>query len=169
MKLYLVNPGKHESGELNEEGIRQIKLLARRLTLDRTSIDRIYANGHLVSVQSGGILSRALRIPLVRDERFIDFDFRSLITNPFSVDADNLELIYFFVDEIVRRGKDAVIAMDGGIHRAVISRLTGLSLADTRHFELMPASLSVLQYHSMDGIEGWRLSVVNDTTHLRVP
>lgn len=169
MEIYLAHPGENDGQNLTERGVWQMNALARRLRMERVSVGKVYANGHLVSAQSGDILSRTLRVPLVRDERFVEFDFGSLIANPFSVDNDNIESIHVFVDELVRRGEDAIIAMDGGIHRAVISRLTGLSLEDTKHFDLSPASLSVLQYASMNGTRGWRIASVNDTAHLHVP
>ncbi len=166
MKLYLVNPSNDDGDGLDGEGFRQMKLVARRLILDRVSVDRVYANGRLVSAQSGDILSKALRAPLIRDERFVEFNIMQ--SSDFIVDTENLESIYAFVDELLMRGKDAIIIMGGGIHRAVISRLTGMSLADTRHFELMPSSISVVQYNK-DITNGWRIQSINDTTHLLVP
>src|SRR3989344_3779665 len=70
--------------------------------------------------------------------------------------------------DVVKDGKDTAISLGDGIHRAIISRLTGMPLHSTRHFSLWPGSISVLQYEGAGNTGLWRMTRVNDTNHLRV-
>jgi broad specificity phosphatase PhoE len=168
MKIYLVHPGDNNFLELTEQGVWQMKAVVRRLLKDKIKADRIYANGHEVSRQSGLILSRSLKIPMVNDERFVELNKRIILGEITQADFENLGYINLFLEEIVNKGRDAILTIGGGVHRAVISMLTGLPLEETRHFSLMPASISVLHY-APDGTGGWRISLINDRSHLSLP
>lgn len=169
MKIYLVHPGENEFGDLTPKGEWQIKSTARRLSTEKVNVDKVYVNGHNVSRASGDILSKALRVPIVSDERFREIDKKIVLGDIRNEDMENLEFVNLFVDEIVKSGKDAIITIGGGIHRAVISRLTGMPLNETRHFSLLHAGVSVLEYGLRDGTLVWRMTSLNDRSHLRVP
>lgn len=169
MRIYLVHPGENDGGSLTDNGIWQLNMLAKRLAIDRFRADRIYANGHDVSRQSAGILARSLGIPIFHDERFVEVKKSAIEGNLTDADVENLEYINLFIDEVVMNGKDIVVTLGDGIHRAVISRLTGMPLHSTRHFSLWPGSISVLQRQNIGSTGEWRISAVNDTNHLRVP
>lgn len=165
MKLYLAHPGENDGNNLTSKGEWQIKTLARRLNTDSIKVNRVYSNGHSVSTQSGDILSRTLTTPLIHDERFVEIN-KSFIEGFFNEsEIENLDYIHLFADEIVSKCEDAILVLGDGIHRAVISRLTGMPLSATRHFSLSPGSISVLS-----GSTGsWRIDRVNDTNHIRLP
>ncbi|MEK6914931.1 MAG: hypothetical protein AABW89_00110 [Nanoarchaeota archaeon] len=169
MKIYLVHPGENDSSELTSRGVWQMQALARRLIMDNIDADRIYANGHEVSIQSGNVLSKCLRIPVINDERFVEINKKVIFGEINKEDVENFNYLSLFVEEIVGKGKDAIITMGGGIHRAVISLLTGMHLHETRHFSLLPASISVLHYIQNEGPGAWRVSLVNDRSHLNLP
>jgi len=167
LKIYLVHPGESEFGKLTNEGIWQLKGVARRFLSEKIEADRIYVNGNSVSRQSGDVLSRSLSVPVVSDERFTEISERVVLGEFFEEDIENLDYVNLFVDEIVNKGKDVIIIVGGGVHRAVMSRLTGMSLAETRHFSLLSAGVSVLEY-SRDDLR-WKIKIVNDRAHLMVP
>ncbi len=169
MKVYLVRPGENDKGILTSKGIWQIKTTARRFLTEKTQIDKIYVNGNSVSKQSGEILSKSLIVPVVSDERFSEIK-ESVILGNFSEDEnENLEYVNLFVDEIVSNGKDVIISIGNGVHRAVISRLTGMSLVETRHFSIAESSVSLIE-SKYDGFNNkWVISNINDLTHLKMP
>jgi len=169
MRIYLVHPGENGAQGLTENGVWQIETLVRQLIKSDIKVDRVYANGHEASRESGDILSKSLRVPLVCDERFIEVNKMVILGEINDFELENLDYVNLFVDEIVSKGKDAIITIGGGIHRAVISRLTGIPLSETRHFSLFPASLSSVQYSNNEMVASWKISFINDTTHLRVP
>lgn len=169
MKIYLVQPGDNDSFNLTANGVCQMQSLARRLRYDNVNVDEIYANGHEVSRQSGIILSKSLKVPVINDERFVEINKKVIFGDLDENDHENLNYIHLFIDEVVSKGKDSIITMGEGIHRLVISTLTGLSLHETKHFSLLSASLSVLHYTSDDSTGVWRMSLINDRSHLRIP
>ncbi|HLC73267.1 MAG TPA: hypothetical protein VJH20_01370 [Candidatus Nanoarchaeia archaeon] len=169
MKIYLVHPGENDSFNLTANGVCQMQSLARRLIQDNVSVDRIYANGHEVSRQSGIILSKSLKVPVINDERFVEPNKKVIFGDLDENDNENLSYINLFIENIVSKGKDLIITMGEGIHRFVISTLTGLSLHETKHFLLFSAGLSVLHYTSNDSTGVWRMSLINDRSHLRIP
>ena len=169
MEIYLAHLGENDGQSLTETGVWQMSALARRLQTEGVNVGKVYANGHNVSRQAAEILRRAVGSPIVHDERFVEIN-KSFIEGDFSeLEFDNLAYIHLFVDEILGRGENALISLGDGMHRAIISRLTGLPLVSTRHFSLSPASLSVLKYHNVGSAGFWRLNVVNDVNHLSVP
>ncbi len=169
MKIYLIHPGENDGEQLTNNGLLQLNLLTRRLLADRFRAERIYANGHTVSTQGASLLSRSLKIPLVHDERFVEVKKSTIEGSYNQEDLENLEYINLFVEEVVKDGKDAIISLGDGIHRAIISRLTGMPLHSTRHFSLWPSSISVLQHEDIGSTGLWRMTRVNDTNHLRIP
>ncbi|MBS3083687.1 histidine phosphatase family protein [Candidatus Pacearchaeota archaeon] len=169
MKIYFIHPGENDGNSLTDNGIWQLNMLVNRLVIDHFRADRIYANGHDVSRQSAGILGKSLGIPIFHDERFVEVKKSVIEGNLTEADVENLEYINLFIDEVVKNGKDSVVALGDGIHRAVISRLTGMPLHSTRHFSLWPGSISVLQRQNIGSTGVWRMTTVNDTNHLRVP
>ena len=170
MKIYLAHPGENDGDCLTPLGVWQIKTLARRLNTEGVKVGKVYANGHSVSKHGAEILSRAIGSPVVHDERFFELDKSFIEGLSFSeLESENIEYIHLFVDEILRKGEDALITLGDGIHRAVISRLTGMPLASTRHFSLSPASLSVIRHYPIGSTGAWRIDIANDINHLRVP
>ena len=169
MKIYLIQPGENDSTYLTEEGVWQINSLARRMINDRVSAERIYVNGHDISRQSGHILSKSLKIPVVSDERFVDVNKNVVLGEIDSYEFENLENITCFIDEIVNKGKDAIVVIGEGVHRVFISKLTGMPLRETRHFSLMHTGISVLEYLNNGSTGNWRMSLLNDRAHLNVP
>jgi broad specificity phosphatase PhoE len=167
MKIYLVHPGENDSIYLTEGGVWQLNTLARRLINERIDVDRIYVNGHDVSRQSGHILSKILRVPIVSDERFVELNKKVILGNVDPIDLENLENINCFVDEVINKKKDAIITIGDGIHRFIISRLTGMSLQETRHFSLQSSGISTLYYDNSTA--KWRINSINDVNHLRIP
>src|SRR3989338_2235366 len=159
MKIYFIHPGENDGNSLTDNGIWQLNMLV----IDHFRADRIYANGHDVSRQSAGILGKSLGIPIFHDERFVEVKKSAIEGNLTKSDIENLEYINMFVDEIVMNGKDAVVSLGDGIHRALISRLTGMPLHSTRHFSLWPGSISVLQHQNIGSTGVWRMTSVNDT------
>ncbi len=169
MEIYLAHPGENDGQSLTDEGVWQIGALARRLNIEKIKFDKIYANGHNVSRQSALILGKSFGSRIVHDERFVELN-NTIIDGEFNdLEFENLSYINLFVDEVVSRGESTLVILGDGIHRAIISRLTGLPIDSTRHFSLSPASLSVLKYHGSGSTGFWRLNVVNDVNHLRVP
>ncbi len=169
MEIYLAHPGENDGQSLTDGGIWQMHTLARRLNIEKTNFGKVYANGHNVSRQAAQILGHALGSPIVHDERFTELN-KTFIEGSFNEsEFENLGYLNLFVDEVVGRGENALVILGDGMHRAIISRLTGLPLVSTRHFSLAPASLSVLKYHGSGNTGVWRLNVVNDVNHLRVP
>ncbi len=169
MEIYLAHPGENDGQDLTEQGIWQMKNLARRLKIENIKFDRIYANGHNVSRQAAWILGSFVGSSIIHDERFVELNKTFIEGNFSESDFENLEYIHLFVDEIISCGENALVIFGEGIHRAIMSRLTGLPLASTRYFSLSPANLSVLKYHDVGNTGFWRLNVVNDVNHLRVP
>lgn len=171
MKIYLIHPGDSDLNDLTPKGILQMKNLSRKLISDKLSFDKIYVNGHDVSRQSGNILSKSLKIPIISDERFVEITKKVILGDLDDFDQNNLDHINLFAKEIAEIGKDVIITMGGGIHRVLISALTGMPLNETRHFSLYPSGVSILQYSegSDDGTGRWRISVLNDRTHLKIP
>ncbi len=169
MEIYLAHPGENDGQDLTEQGVWQMENLARRLKIENIKFDRIYANGHNVSRQAAWILGSSAGSPIIHDERFVELN-KTFIEGSFSEpEFENLGYINLFVDEVVGRGENALVILGDGMHRAIMSRLTGLPLVSTRHFSLSPASLSVLKYYGAGSTGFWRLNVVNDVNHLRVP
>ena len=169
MKIYFVHPGENKSGELTSNGVWQLKSLIRSLVNHKINVDRIYVNGHNISRQTGNILSKSLKVPIFSDERFVEIN-KSVILGDFKEgDIENLENVNLFVDEIISVGKDVIITIGGGIHRAIISRLAGFNLDTTKHFSLSHGSISLLEYHHVDGTGIWRIAYLNYTTHWRFP
>ena len=169
MKIYLIHPGENDGERLTDNGLLQLNLLSRRLAVDHFRAAKIYANGSTFSTQGATILSRSLNIPLFQDERFTEVKKSTIEGNFSQQDLENLEYINLFVDDVVKDGKDTAISLGDGIHRAIISRLTGMPLHSTRHFSLWPGSISVLQYEGAGNTGLWRMTRVNDTNHLRIP
>lgn len=171
MKIYLIHPGDSDLNDLTSKGILQMKNLSRKLISDKLKFDRIYVNGHDVSRQSGNLLSKSLKIPVISDERFVEITKKVILGDLDDFDQDNLNYINLFAKEIAQNGKDVIITMGGGIHRVLISALTGMSLSETRHFSLYPSGVSILQYsENLDGDTGrWRILALNDRTHLGIP
>lgn len=169
MEIYLAHPGENNGVSLTEQGVWQMGALARRLHIEKLNFGKIYANGHNVSRQAAWILGSSVGIPIIHDERFVELN-KNFIEGSFSEsEFENLNYVNLFVDEVVGRGDNALIILGDGMHRAIISRLTGLPLDSTRHFSLSSASLSVLKYYNSGSTGFWRLNVVNDVNHLRVP
>jgi broad specificity phosphatase PhoE len=167
MKVYLVHPGENEFGNLTSDGTWQIKSVARRFLAERLDVGKVYVNGNNISKQSGNILSKALLVPIVSDERFIEVTKEVVYGNIKDLDVENLGYIDLFADEIVNRGGDVIIIVGGGVHRVVISRLTGMSLPETRHFTLSHGGVSVLEYDDCEMV--WKIECINDKTHLIRP
>jgi broad specificity phosphatase PhoE len=169
MKIYLVQPGEHESETLTQRGEWQLQTLARRLLKDKLEVDRIYVNGHNVSRESGSILSKSLKVPVISDERFREVNKEIILGDIRDHDIENMENIGLFIDEIARKGKDAIITVGGGIHRMVISKLTGMPLNETRHFSLMSSGISILEFNEKADTPKWRITTINDRNHLFAP
>ncbi len=173
MKIYLVRHGEKESegadAELTENGERQITLLARRLKHDKVNVSRIYSTNHSRSVRTAEILSKALALPVVRDDRLRELERNLFNEQNSNVEHDDVQAVNLFIEEMVSRRQDIILAMHGGINRAVISYLTGIGLYDMRHFFMDFASVSLIELVEIDGQIKWRVKMLNDTTHLRVP
>lgn len=169
MKLYFVHPGENDGEGLSSKGQWEIKMLARRLMLNGFKVDYVYTNGHLFSTQTGKILSRSLNIPFVSDERFSEISKEAIDGNFTQRDCENIEYVNLFVDEILKDGKDALITIADGIHRAIISRLTGMPISATKHFLFRQGSISLLTYQTSGDTGNWRMAYLNDTSHLRLP
>lgn len=167
MKIYLIQPGDNDSENLTPKGKSDILSLARKINNDKISVNRIYVNGHSISRQTGNLLSKALEVPIISDERFSEIRKEVILGNFNGFDSENLHHINLFVDEIVTRKNDAIITIGGGIHRVIISRLTGMSLPETRHFSFKSAGISTLHYDNSTG--RWRINSLNDVNHLRLP
>ncbi len=167
MKIYLIQPGQNELGSLTEKGRWELNTLARRLINEKIEVNRIYVNGHSISRQTGNLLSKTLEVPIISDERFSEIRKDVILGNLNEFDIENLQCVNLFVDEIVGKKNDALITIGGGIHRVIISRLTGMPLEETRHFSLTPAGISTLYYDNSTG--RWRINSLNDVNHLRLP
>ena len=167
MKIYLIQPGQNELGSLTEKGRWELNTLARRLINEKIGVNRIYVNGHSISRQTGNLLSKTLEVPIISDERFSEIRKDVILGNLNEFDLENLQCVNLFVDEIVGKKNDALITIGGGIHRVIISRLTGMPLEETRHFSLTPAGISTLYYDNSTG--RWRINSLNDVNHLRLP
>ena len=167
MNIYLIQPGQNEEGSLTEKGRWELNTLTRRLINDKINVNRIYVNGHSISRQTGDMLSKALEVPIISDERFSEIGKDVILGNFNELDFENLQCVNLFVDEIVCRKNDAMVTIGGGVHRVIISRLTGMSLEETRHFSLTPAGISTLYYDNSTG--RWRINSLNDVNHLRLP
>lgn len=169
MKIYLIQPGENDSSNLTKNGELELYSLARRFLSDKIDIHRVYVNGHDVSRQSGQILSKKLEVPVISDERFVEVNRDIILGNIKEEDFDNLDNVNLFIDELANKGKNAIITIGGGIHRLIISRLTGMPINETRHFSFLPSGVSILERSKKDGTEKWRIAVINDTNHLRIP
>ncbi|MGV8142361.1 MAG: histidine phosphatase family protein [Candidatus Pacearchaeota archaeon] len=173
MKIYLVRHGEKETvGDdptLTEHGRRQIILLARRLKHEKIKASRIYSTNHARSVATAEILSRALFLPVFRDDRLRELERGLFHDADLEVDTEEVLSIRNFVDELISRKQDVLLAMHGGINRAVISYLTGLNLKDMRNFSMDFANLSLIEHVDVRGTMMWRVKLLNDTTHLLVP
>jgi broad specificity phosphatase PhoE len=169
MKLYLIQPGENDSLNLTKNGELELCSLARKLINDKIEVDRVYVNGHNVSRQSGKILSNKLHVPVISDERFVEVKRENLLRDIKEKDIENLENINLFIDEVASKGKDAIITIGGGIHRLVISRLTGMSINETIHFSFFSSGLSILEKKEVNGTDKWRITSINDRNHLKIP
>ncbi|MEK7498203.1 MAG: histidine phosphatase family protein, partial [Patescibacteria group bacterium] len=112
---------------------------------------------------------RTLALPVVRDDRLRELEKALFNEHNSAVEHDDVQTVKLFVEEIVSRRQDIILAMHGGINRAVISYLTGMGLSDTRHFFMDFASVSLIELVDISGEMKWRVKMLNDTTHLRVP
>lgn len=167
MKIYLIQPGENDSNNLTSNGVLQIKSLARKILSERIDVNKIYVNGSNISKQTGELLSKMLEIPIFSDERFVEIG-KDIILGKFNnLDLENLDNLNLFIDEIVHKNKDVIITIGGGIHRLIISKLTGMPLVETRHFYFQNSGVSILHYDN--GTAKWRISSVNDVNHLRIP
>lgn len=169
MRIYLVQPGENETGNLTEKGKWQLHTLARRLINEKIEVDRVYVNGHNISRQCGEIISKSLRVPIISDERFTEIDKLVIIGELNESHLENIENINLFIDELANKSKDVIITIGGGIHRMIISRLTGMQLSETRHFLFKSSGVSILEYSNDNGTGKWRILSLNDLTHLSVP
>ncbi len=173
MKIYLVRHGEKESEEyedlLTETGERQIMLLARKLKFDNLFVSKIYSTNHYRSIKTAEILSKKLLIPVFRDDRIIEIDKEFFWVPDLFIEDEKILAIKEFVDEIVSKGEDVILAMHGGINRVVISHLTGLPLKEMKFFAMDLGSLSIIEKSEIMGKMMWNLKLLNDTTHLRVP
>lgn len=176
MRIYLIRHGEKakrtiekEDPSLTQEGERQIKLLARRLKLDKVITNRIYASSHIRSVETAEILSKELLIPVIRDDRLVELERELFYDLNSEINTEKVIAVKKFVDELVSKKQDVILAMHGQINRAIISYLTGISLKETRFFAIEFGSLSVLELTDVHGETMWRLKKLNDTTHLTVP
>lgn len=167
MRIYLIQPGENDSNELTDKGVIQIKLLARKLISNKIKISQIYVNGNNISRQTGELLSKAIEVPLISDERFSEVRRDVIFGNSYSSDIDNLKSINLFINEIFYRNEDVIITIGGGVHRVIISMLTGMPLEETRHFFFQNTGVSVLCYDN--GTKKWRINSINDVNHLRIP
>ncbi len=167
MKIYLIQPGENDLKNLTDNGRSDINSLVRRFNNDKIKVNRIYVNGHSISRQTGVMLSKAFEVPIISDERFSEIGMDFILGNFNEFDFENLQNVNLFLDEIVTRKNDVIITIGAGIHRAIISRLTGMPLQETRHFSLKPAGISTLHYDNSTG--RWRINSLNDVNHLRLP
>lgn len=163
MKIYLVQPAY----DLSKNKDLEIQALARKLISDKININRIYVNEQEFSVGTGSILSKALKVPIVTDSRFLDVGKDVILGSSDNRDFDNLQNINLFIEEIVDKNDNVLITIGGGIHRIIISKLTGMSLAETRHFRFQNTGVSVLHYDN--DTKKWRINSINDVNHLRIP
>ena len=176
MKIYLIRHGEKaertiekEDPSLTAEGMRQIMLLARRLKLENVRADKIYSSSHIRSVETAQILSKKLIIPVIKDDRLVELE-RELFYGPdINVIIEEVIAVKNFVDELVSKNKDVILAFHGGINRLIIGHLLGIDFRQMRHFLMDFASLSLMQYIDVRGKMAWRVVFLNDTTHLRVP
>lgn len=165
MKIYLIPPGENNSGKLTEMGRTHLFALARRLGNEKVDVDRIYVNSNSVSRESGEILSKYLKIPLTSDERFSEIKKETILGDIDDLDGENLNYINLFVEEIVNKGKDAIITIGGGVHRVVLSKLTGMNLEQTKYFSFHSSGISIVEFDTGK----WRISRLNDRNHIRIP
>ena len=114
-------------------------------------------------------MSKALALPVVRDDRLRELERNLFNEQNSNVEHDDVQAVNLFIEEMVSRRQDIILAMHGGINRAVISYLTGIGLYDMRHFFMDFASVSLIELVEIDGQIKWRVKMLNDTTHLRVP
>lgn len=167
MKIYLVQPTPHVSSNFTDSVNFEIQALARRMLSNKINIGRIYVNGNDISQKTGSILSKILHVPVFRDDRFSEVNKNVIFGNFENIDFQNLENINLFIEEIVDKNNDVVITIGEGVHRVIISKLTGMSLTETRHFYFQNAGISVLHYDNATKI--WRINSINDVNHLRFP
>lgn len=167
MKIYLIQPGENDLENLTDKGKSEIYSLIRRFSNDKIKINRIYVNGNSVSRQTGNMLSKAFEVPIISDERFSEIGKEVILGSFNGLDFENLQNVNLFIDEVVARKNDVIITIGAGIHRAIISRLTGLPLQETRHFYFKSAGISILSYDN--GTGRWRINSLNDVNHLRLP
>lgn len=166
MKIYLVQPVKNSSDDLAKENL-SLQALVRRMILEELKFNRIYVNNSDVSIKTGDFLSKALRVPLLRDDRFSDIGKNVILGKLDNMDLENLENVNLFIEEIISFNKDLIVTIGSGIHRLIISKLTGMPLLETRHFDFENAGFSVLYYDN--GTNMWRINSINDVNHLRIP
>jgi broad specificity phosphatase PhoE len=174
VKIYLVRHGEKEvrinennDPALTEEGKRQIILLARRLKHNKLKISKIHSTGHLRSIQTAEILSKSLYLPVFKDDNLVELEKE--LFDDITKDNGKFHEVKLFLERIVNNKEDVLLAMHGGINRAIISCLLGFSLRDTRRLAMNHASLSLLELVELKGVSEWKLRFLNDTTHLIVP
>ncbi len=173
MKIYLVRHGEKEDETkdppLTEKGERQINLLARRLKQEKVKVSKIYTTNYLRTIKTADIISKKLCLPVVRDDRLNELYSEFFYLPDVSVEHEMIFAVKTFVDELVSKKQDVILAMHGGINRAIISHLTGISLKEMRFFGMDFGSISLIEYTELMGKNIWRVKFLNDATHLKVP
>ena len=171
MKIYLIRHGAKEKegfdGKLIWEGIEQIRKLAERFSNSDAKV--IYSSANPRSLQTAQIIREYSKLPLIQINSIREIEKETFFNFEEAPEEEklNLENLKIFLNELMNKNENCILAMHAGINRAIISLLLDIPLKKTIVFTQSVANITELEYKEVYGEKRWCLNLLNDINHLK--
>ncbi len=174
MKIIFVRhgnvPGLSDRERLTDIGIRQAKLLAKRLK--REGIDKIYSSDLPRAEHTAEFISKELNLPVERRECLREYNdgiFFKDKKNWTAVHKKQYRELKSFLRGLDKnREKDVTILLviHSVVNKLIISKFMKINYKKIYFFQQRHACVNILKWGEKDGNFGWKLILMGDTSYL---
>ncbi len=172
MKLFIIRHGDKENDEFDSNltigGREQVQKISN--ILKEHNLSRIYTSSNPRSIQTGEIISNEINLPFKTISSLKELPRDIFFKSELEWNDENRDLINNikeFMNDLIKRDEDVVLAMHAGFNRAVISILLNIPLEKTIHFTQDIGCINQLEFKEIYGKKRWCVKLLNSTHHLK--
>jgi broad specificity phosphatase PhoE len=173
MKIYLVrhgNKGDVKDPHLTKKGMKQAKLLAKRLK--KIHFDKFYCSDLNRAKETSKIVSKKIKIKPVIEGSLNEYEAKEIkvsLSGWKKERAERLKKLYKFLDKLTKdseKDKTVLIIAHGITNRIILSYLMKIDLKKMVPFMQTETGINKFKYSKK--FKNWRLMYWNDSEHLPI-
>jgi len=172
MKIYLVRHAEKErEGEnpnLTKKGVKQAKLLAKRLK--KIKFDKFYCSDLNRTVETAGIVSKEVKLKPIQESCLREFETDLIKTNKnkwTKAEKNQYKRLISFINKLIKnksQEENILLIAHGFVNRVVMAHLLKMHLKKFITFTQNETCLNVLHWNEKH--KNWRLEKMNDNSHI---